>query len=348
MFLIMGNRTAPRVWLVLAVCSVVLSAGSCLRRSTLPDAIGDQEFWRLIDTLSEPAGEFTLSDNVVSNEPHFAETARWLRPGGGVYVGVGPEQNFSYIVGLRPSIAFIIDIRRENLDLHLLYKALFEVSTDRVDFVSRLFSRPRPANLGSSASVDDIFAAYEPVPASPELFSRTSALVRDRLVTARRFPLTPPDLAWIDRAFTAFYTNGPAIDYYGTRAADVVRPSYRELMTSKDLTGRHRSFLATEAGFRFVKDLHERNRIIPIVGDFAGPTAFLRVGDYIRKHNDRVKAFYGSNVGVYLTNQQSYAFCRNLTFLPASSTAWFIDSRGMRRFDAKLATCAADLKSATQ
>jgi hypothetical protein len=89
----------------------------------------------------------------VSNEPHVSENARWLHSTGGVYVGVGPEQNFSYIATLHPSTAFIIDIRRENLDLHLMYKALFELSTDRVDFVSRLFSRPRPANLPSSASV---------------------------------------------------------------------------------------------------------------------------------------------------------------------------------------------------
>ena len=69
------------------------------------------------------------------------------RPSGGVYIGVGPEQNFSYIARLRPAMAFIIDIRRENLNLHLFYKALFEVSSDRADFVSRLFSRPRPTGI---------------------------------------------------------------------------------------------------------------------------------------------------------------------------------------------------------
>jgi len=123
---------------------VVAMGGGCLRRSSLPASLADRDFWSLIETLSEPAGAFTLSDNVVSNEPHYADTIHWLRPGGGAYVGVGPEQNYSYIVGLRPAMAFVIDIRRENLDLHLMYKALFELATDRADFVSRLFSRPRP------------------------------------------------------------------------------------------------------------------------------------------------------------------------------------------------------------
>jgi len=336
----MGTRIAP-AWFVVVLCALVLSGGSCIRRSTIPGALGDGEFWKLIEELSEPAGEFTLSDNVVSNEPHFAETARWLRPGGGVYIGVGPEQNFSYIVPLRPAIAFIIDIRRENLDLHLLYKALFELSSDRADFVSRLFSRPRPQGLRSSASVDDIFAAFDNVPAAPELYGQTSKLVRGRLLEAHGFPLTQTDLDWIDRSLAVFYANGPKIDYYGERAADVVRPSYRQLMTAKDLTGRHRSFLATDTGFQFVKELHSKNRIVPVVGDFAGPAAFRRVGDYVRSHKDRIRAVYGSNVGVYLTNQQSQMFCRNLATLPVSSIAWFIDSRGMRRFEAKLQACAA-------
>ena len=75
--------------------------------------LSDQEFWRLVGTLSEPAGAFELSDTFVSNETSVPELARWLRPSGGVYIGVGPEQNFTYIAALRPAMAFIVDIRRE-------------------------------------------------------------------------------------------------------------------------------------------------------------------------------------------------------------------------------------------
>ena len=56
-------------------------------------------------------------------------------------MGVGPEQNFTYIVATKPSMAFIVDVRRGNLDLQLMYKALFELSADRAEFVSRLFSQ---------------------------------------------------------------------------------------------------------------------------------------------------------------------------------------------------------------
>jgi hypothetical protein len=309
----------------------------------LPAALSDREFWGLTESLSEPPGKFTLSDNFVSNEPHFAESVRWLGPAGGVYIGVGPEQNFSYIARLRPAMAFIIDIRSENRDLHLLYKALFELSADRVDFVSRLFSRPRPAGLASTASVREIFKQYEGVPPSPDQYSRNAALVRERLLTARGLPLSQTDLDSIDRALRAFYADGPKIDFWGSRRVDGDRPSYQRLMTAEDATGQPRSFLATEEGFGFVKDLQSRNLIVPVVGDFGGPSAIRRVGDYVREHADVIHAFYGSNGAVYLTNKQKAAFCRNLATLPAPD-AWFIESDGMRTLAARLKTCPPEAR----
>jgi hypothetical protein len=329
----------------LVLCWVVFSGTACFRRSTLPVAMSDREFWGLIEALSEQAGTFSLSDNFVSNEPRFAENVRWLRPTGGVYIGVGPEQNFSYIARLRPAMAFIIDIRRENRNLHLLYKALFELSSDRVDFISRLFSRLRPTGLESTASTEEIFTRYESVAPSPDLFSRNTTLVRQRLLT-RGLPLSQTDLDSIDSAFKAFYGDGPNIHFWGSRPVDAaaVRPSYRELMTAQDATGEGRSFLSTEDGFRFVKDLQSRNLIVPVVGDFGGPSALQRVADYVRGHGDVIHAFYGSNVGVYLNNQQTRAFCRNLAALPASPSAWFIESDGVRSMTSKLGACPPDTR----
>jgi hypothetical protein len=322
------------------LCALVLAAAAC-RPSTLPPAMSDREFWALAETLSEPAGAFPLSDNLVSNEPRFAENARWMQPRGGVYVGVGPEQNFSYIAKLRPATAFVVDIRRENRDLHLLYKALFELSSDRADFVSRLFSRPRPARVGPASSAGDLFDRFASVAPSPETRDATAAAVRDRLLRGHGFPLTAEDLASIDRAFGAFYKDGPEIQFWGSGAVttDKPGPSYRRLMTMPDMTGQARSFLADEAAFRFVKSLQSRNLIVPVVGDFAGPAAIRRVGDYVRQHGDVIQAFYGSNVGVYLTTRQTRAFCASLKTLPVSADAWFIESDAVRPFSAKLRSC---------
>ena len=107
------------------------------------------EFWKLIDEFSEPNGNFR-SDNLLSNEIWFQtiipELVTLVKPGA-VYLGVGPEQNFSYIAALKPRVVFIVDIRRGNLHTQLMYKALFELARDRADFVSMLFARKRPEGL---------------------------------------------------------------------------------------------------------------------------------------------------------------------------------------------------------
>jgi hypothetical protein len=320
---------------------LVFATSACSRGEVLPGALDDQTWWRLIETLSEPAGTFDLSDNFVSNEPDYADRVRWLRPSGGGYLGVGPEQNFSYIAALRPDIAFIVDIRRENRNLHLLYKALFELAGDRVEFVSHLFARPRPAGLRPDASVDEIFERFAAVPPSRALYDSTAALVRERLLTVHRLPLSEADLDWIARASEAFFVDGPDIVFWGDRTVDAARPSYRTLMTATDITRQTRSYLAAESAFNFVKDLQMRNLIVPVVGDFGGPRAMRGVGDYVRAHGDVIHAIYASNVSVYLTNQQTLAFCGNLASLPAAPGAQFLESTRMRSLASKLRGCPA-------
>ena len=78
---------------------------------------------------SEPGGYFD-SDNIITNEGSYLQVASQLarvHTHGGVYIGVGPDQNFSYVALVRPAIAFMIDIRRDNLLEHLLFKSLFAV-----------------------------------------------------------------------------------------------------------------------------------------------------------------------------------------------------------------------------
>jgi hypothetical protein len=112
-------------------------------------------------------------------------------------------------------------------------------------------------------------------------------------------------------------------------------------MTIPDTSGEPRSFLATEAGFRFVKDLQSRNLIVPVIGDFGGPAALRRIGDDARSRGYRVSVFYGSNVGVYLTRNQTRAFCTNLASLPAADNALFIERDGVHTLRSKLKTCGA-------
>ena len=312
---------------------------ACARPSRLPASLTDDEYWTLIAELSEPAGEFARPDNLVSNETHVAEMVRLLRPLHGAYIGVGPEQNFSYIAEVQPAIAFVVDIRRENRDLHLLYKALFELSVDRPDFVSRLFSRKLRGQLDARCSVEDLFAAFDGSMPDSVLQKTNQSLVRRRLQDHHRFPLAREDLDSIDVALEAFSANGPEI-HYGPSRPESTFPSYRALMTSTDIMGQAGSFLASAERFEVVKALHERNLIVPVVGDFGGTHALRAVADYVREHDATVTAFYASNVQVFLSNAQTSTFCETLARLPHTSGSWFIGNKGMQRFPAKLKTCS--------
>jgi hypothetical protein len=330
---------------LLALIAALVGQTACRPDVRLPSGFTDEEFWRLSNSLSEPPGGFSHSENLVSNEMDFVHTIGTLHPGGGAYIGVGPEQNFSYIARLRPDLAFIIDIRRENRNLHLMYKALFEASTDRADFVSRLFSLERPAELTAGTPVAELFAKYAAARRSDRLRDANARLIHERLVSTHGFPLETVDLESIDYVFDAFYSDGINIHYARSRPASDPGPSYRVLMSAADILGQSRSYLASEEAFQFLKRLHERNLIVPLVGDFAGPRAIRMAGDYIRAHGASVRAFYGSNVEVYLNREQSAAFCANLAALPQDYRTWFIGSKAVRMMSSKLRACSPESRS---
>ena len=300
-------------------------------RTALPDRLTDEQFWKLIMESSEAGGTFR-SDNLLSNElqmqhviPELVRTAQ----GGRAYLGVGPEQNFTYISVLEPSIAFIVDIRRGNLNLHLLYKALFELSADRADFVSRLFSKPRPEGLGTTSTVMDIFRAFWDVDTSEALYKENVAAIHAQLTKVHPLPLTADDLSGIDAVYYAYYWHGPRIRYSTTMGGGGGNfPTYAELMTATDGAGVPRSYLASEAQFAFVKHLQSRNLIVPIVGDFAGNKAIRAIARYLKSRDTMVGAFYLSNVEQYLGRQveRQDLFCANAATLPMDPTSTFIRS----------------------
>jgi hypothetical protein len=313
---------------------------SLFHRSTLPAQLTDEAFWKLSAELSEPAGDFPHSDNLVSNETQYVHTMSTLGAMGGVYIGVGPEQNFSFIARLRPAMAFIVDIRAGNRGVHLLYKALFESAGDRAEFVSRLFSRHRPEGLGAETPVQELFARFARQPADRHMRDATLQLVRARLMEQHEFALTAEDQQSLEYALTAFFLDGPDIHYARLHASEPPGPSYRTLMTATTVGGTGHSYLWSEDHFAFVKQLQARNLIVPVIGDFGGTSALRRTGDYIKRHREVVSAFYGSNVEVYLNREKGAAFCRSLAMLPYNWQTWFIGSKGKQPLRSKLAACS--------
>ena len=304
-------------------------------RTELPAKLTDAEFWKLVEDFSEANGSFR-SDNLLSNELWFQtiipDLLNLVKPGG-VYLGVGPEQNFSYIAALKPSMVFIVDIRRGNLHTQLMYKALFELAATRADFVSLLFARKRPDGLSASSSVQDIFNAVAAAPASEEIYKEHYKKVIDHLTKTRALPLPAEDLGGIDYVYRNFFTFGPSINYNSSTSGGIGRAgtTYQALMTTTDSVGQARSYLASEALFGVLKDLETRNLVVPLVGDFAGPKAIRSVGRYVKDKDASaaVAAFYLSNVEQYLNQNGVWQlFCNNVASLPLNAQSTFIYSQG--------------------
>ena len=321
---------ATLVFVALVSGARVPSPGVSAAADTVPARLSDREFWKLIEDLSEPNGSFR-SDNLLSNELQFQYVIPQLTraaKAGRAYIGVGPEQNFTYIAALRPTIAFIVDIRRGNLDLQLLYKALFELSADRAKFVSLLFSKSRPAGLSARSTASDIFDAYATAATNERLYIQNMAAIRNQLFTKHGFDLSDDDLRSIEYVYRAFFMFGPSIQYspFGL-IGSTVQPTYAALMAATDEAGQARGFLAAEETFAFVKNLESRNLIVPVVGDFAGAKAIRRVGAYLKQKGGVVSVFYLSNVEEYLLRDGIWPdFCANVSELPIDGTSTFIRS----------------------
>ncbi len=333
--------TTHRRQLAAALASAVMCAsvlfytyGHGVAARSVPEQLGDQQFWQLIEDISEPNGYFR-SDNLLSNEnafQHVVPTLQSTLPTNGVYLGVGPEQNFTYIAAIKPRLAFIVDIRRGNMDLQLLYKAFMELSRDRADFLSRLFARPRPKDLTDKTSVEELIDAFELATPSDELFHRYLQEASDHLTKTHKFGLTADDLRNLEFVYSAFFKAGPDLNYsfsgFPFGGGGFRFPTYSVLMTENDGTGRQRSYLATEENYRIVADMEKRNAIIPVTGDFAGPKALRSVGRYLKSHEATVTAIYTSNVEQYLfqsdTNWRKYY--ANIATLPIDAKTTFIRS----------------------
>jgi hypothetical protein len=323
-------------------------------RDRLPESLSDREFWTLIEQVSEPDGYFRSDsgspDNLLSNENEISIVAAALagsvRPSG-VYLGVGPEQNFTYIATIKPRIAFITDIRRGNLHLHLMYKAIFEMSADRADFVARIFSRKRPAGLTRSSTAANLMDAYLTADPDDEAAFKTNfKAIVDHLTKTRALPLGADDLAGLEYVYRHFFRFGPDINYTSSINGRSRASSYARLMASTDnVTGAERTYLANEENFSTVKALQQRNLIVPVVGDFAGPKALRAVGAFLKARGATVTAFYISNVESYLRrNGRWHAFCANVAALPLDPQSTFIRPSGrLRAFSpmaAETAGCA--------
>ncbi len=333
--------------MLLAILTAVSGrAGAQAPARTLPATLSDAEFWKLVSDISEPGGYFRITDNFTSNEMEVGELSTMLRTTGvkgGVYMGVGPEQNFSYIAAIHPAMAFVVDIRRQAVVQHLMFKAMFEMSKDRADFLTLLFAKPRPSGMDSTTGIQKMWEAYWPVPMDTALARRTTERVETNLMKTHGYKLTQDEAAQLRSVIEAFQSLGPGISTRGGGGGGGGRgggggPGFNRGFSdmtgySLDASGQPQSFLSNEENFQYVKSLEDHNLVVPVSGDFAGPKAIRAIGSWLKENGGVVSAFYLSNVEQYLFQDgKAQAFYENVATLPTDAKSVFIRPYSMRRF----------------
>lgn len=310
----------------------VLSALPVAAQAQSAPLVGNQaDFAQLSQRLSERAGYFG-SDNLVSNElsyQHVLGKLGEMELRGGVYLGVGPDQNYTYIAQIQPRLAIMVDVRRDAMLQHLLFKALFMMSRSRVEYLSLLFGRPLPkeSRQWQDRPIRDLVDYFDRTPLDPKIAEKTLQEVRKRL-TGLGLALSPRDFETVQEIYGAFSNDCLEVRYtIRDRPTGRFFPAYRDILLEKDLAGQHRNYLASEATYRVLKEMHDQHRIIPITGDLSGQQALRAVGDYLREIGEKVTAFYVSNVEFYLWRQDAMTrWVENLKALPIDERSVIIRS----------------------
>ncbi|HKS41910.1 MAG TPA: hypothetical protein VJX74_14945 [Blastocatellia bacterium] len=287
-------------------------------------------FSALSSRLSEPGGYFD-SDNLISNETsyqHVLGKLREMNVSNGIYIGVGPDQSFTYIAKIRPKMAIIIDIRRDNLLQHLLFKALFGRARNRVEYLCLFFGKPFPKTKGwEQRSIKEIVDYIDGAPAEQKLFDKTSKDVKQD-VQKYGFTLSQTDFETIAKIHKAFFSAGLEIRYSSYhRPPRSIYPTYRDLLLERDLAGQQQNYFNSEEDFQFLKKLEDQDLIVPVVGDLSGTQALKAIGQYIAESKEKVSAFYVSNIEFYLQRQGTFdKFVENLKLLPIDERSVIIRS----------------------
>src|SRR5262245_56887159 len=211
---------------------------------------------------------------------------------------------------------------------HLMYKSIFHLSPNRTQFLSRLLSKPLPKEGAPApdAPPADLMAFFGKTAATDQAYASNLAEIKKTTQEEFQFPLSDRDREDLEYIYMSFRENGLDIafrldaSYYGGYF-----PSFKDLALQTDLNGKTGNFLAGADDYNFVRDMQQKNLIIPIVGDFSGTKALAAIGDYLRKNGLTVTSFYTSNVEQYLFDSAVFdGFAKNVKKLPIDDKSVFI------------------------
>ncbi|HEY7818616.1 MAG TPA: hypothetical protein VIG29_10385, partial [Vicinamibacteria bacterium] len=140
------------------------------------------------------------------------------------------------------------------------------------------------------------------------------------------FPLDTKDREIIEFTYRSFFEEqlGLRFKSHG-RPPMPYHPTYRSLLLARDPSGAPAHFLSRSDDYQHVRKLARDGRLVPIVGDFAGPHALKAIGKFALEQGETITAFYVSNVEFYLLRSDLFAsYAENVRSLPVRDSSVLI------------------------
>ncbi|MFM7319838.1 MAG: hypothetical protein ACKO5E_23060 [bacterium] len=275
----------------------------------------------LIQILSDKPSGPASADNLMTNEDSIASVVDELDgkvPTGQVYLGVGPDQNFTLMAYARPAMSFIIDYRRKNQLLHFLHQALLQLSESRMEYLENFWARrfSGQQNHQKPLSAEAIMAGFE----KAELDQKKLREVQEKVKAVIRLlhDFSPDDLNEIAKIQARLAGPGPETRFLALK----MYPTIRQMITGPSRSGKPGHWLASDESYATVRQLSSSGHIYPITGDWSAnsrgnETVFSKLGAYLRREKRQVGCYYISDVEFFLFRSGRFSdYLANLGQLP--------------------------------
>lgn len=300
-----------------------------------PDLLEREAFVELIRRLSDPPSGPASADNLMTNEDSIAsvmDQAGREVPRDTVYLGVGPDQNFSLIAATRPDSAFILDFRKKNQLLHFLHRALLHVSNDQVEYLAHFWARSfikcatAPINANRrEISAGELICGFKNTDFQKQLFENAQAKVSEQIRLLNY--VSADELTEIRRIHARLAGAGLQARFLALK----MYPQMQSLVQALTRSGKPGHWLGSDQHFQTIRELQTKNRIIPIVADWADSpkntqsSAFQRLSDWLISNQKQVGCIYISDVEFFLMRTSIFdKYIENLGQLPIHEEARII------------------------
>ncbi len=254
-------------------------------------------------SLAPPSTDYAL-DCFVSSEVGYNEVLARCQPvsatPNGAYLGVGPDQNYTYIGALRPRLAVILDARLDNLLEHLVFKLAFSQARDPLDYLCLLFGRRRPAAPAAAADAKALVAQLHAQPLDEDQAASFSAFVLQAF--RARWSQDSKALSRVKRLLGELVRRQLKVTSVSERClANLDKiPDFEEVITATTPEGFNFHYLTDAERFGYVKALHGQDAIVPLLGNVVSPRGIAAARSVVEAAGLTLSAVYLSNLEEFL------------------------------------------------